>query len=274
MENYSLLGAIGVAKLLPGRSRDTIKQWAHKNGLKVSKEYRSEVTRQVNYKHKRNMSDATRERIGNGHRKYDPFVCAECGKPISHYRTRCLSCYRASKTDGQRNNNWRGGVSALSKIISTALKEIWKKPILIRDNFTCQDCGATRHFNVHHVRRLVDIRDMVIKANPHLKVTTVEGKFELAKLIVAEHTLADGITLCKKCHILRHSKQRGELLETPERDNQQPSPPNLKMLVGGKVQRLTGEESETDKPDTSAPHEEPSSRRDSLSLQETVRSKA
>ncbi|MEW6214551.1 MAG: hypothetical protein AB1478_05015, partial [Nitrospirota bacterium] len=47
-------------------------------------------------------------------------------------------------------------------------------------------------------------------------------------------------------------RKSGELLGHPERDNQQPSLPNVLSIVGRKVHRLTGEEAQANKPDTSA----------------------
>lgn len=251
--NYYDKGAIGVADLLPGRSRDTVKQWAHKNGLKVSKEYRSNVTKRVNAIHKTNMSAETRKRIGDGHRKHQPFVCQKCGKKCAYYKKLCWDCYSLNTT-GRENNNWRGGVSSLARIVNTALKTIWKIPIFIRDNYTCQTCGAIGSLQVHHLRRYILIRDSIIKSNPHLSVNTVEGKFELAKLIIADHKLSDGITLCKPCHKSIHRKKRDELLETPEMGNQQPSRGNVLEFVPRKVQRAIGEDGQSNKPDTSVPH--------------------
>lgn len=253
MDNYYDKGAIGVAEMLPGRSRDTVKQWACKNGVKVSKEYRSAVARRANAIHKTNMSAETRKRIGDGHRKHHPFTCEKCNKPISYYKTLCWTCY-LGKTQGSGNNNWRGGVSSLTKIVHTALADFWRTPVFIRDNHTCQRCGATGSLEAHHLRRYVVIRDAIIEANPQLSVNSVEGKFELAKLIIADHKLSDGITLCKKCHRDIHRKKRGELLETPEKDNQQPSQSNVRSIVDWKVQRLIGEDAQSNKPDTSAPH--------------------
>lgn len=50
-------------------------------------------------------------------------------------------------------------------------------------------------------------------------------------------------------------KKSGELLETLERDNQKPSLSNVLKLVDRKAHRLTGEDTQTDKPDTSAGRE-------------------
>lgn len=254
-EFYADEGAIGVSSRLEGRSPDTIKQWAYKNGLKVTKEYRSSVATRTNLIHKRNMSDETRKRIGDGHRKYPQFKCEICGKNISHYSHVCWDCYVDQGTAGESNNNWRGGVSSLSKIVNTDLAPIWKIPIFIRDNMTCQICGSHKNLQAHHIKRHAVIRDEIINENPHLSIDTVEGKFELAKLIVAAHKLSDGITLCKACHIAIHSKKRGELLEHPHAEgNQQPSQSNVLQFVDWKVQRVIGEERQANKPDTSAPH--------------------
>lgn len=184
--------------------------------------------------------------------------CADCGSKLSNkYMTakHCRKCQYKHNT-GENNPRWKGGVSTLYKLIQRNLWEIWKFPILKRDNFECQTCGYHGKFlEVHHKRRLVEIRDMILAANPHLAINVYEERVELAQLIVAEHKLQDGITLCKKCHRAIHTSKPGELSgNSVKTDNQQPSPPNLKVIVGGKVQRLTGEDSETDNPDTSARH--------------------
>lgn len=57
--------------------------------------------------------------------------------------------------------------------------------------------------------------------------------------------------LNKKLSQAFHGKS-GELLERPEKDNQQLSLPNVISFVGRKVQRLTGADLQTNKPDTSA----------------------
>lgn len=206
--------------------------------------------------------------------------CVDCGAKLSRaaiYKKKANRCYPCSmkKHSGSGHHNWKGGVASLRSLVHILLKPVWIDPILKRDDYTCRFCGKRGgDMEVHHIYSYRKIRDEVIKANPTVNLRTFEGKKEIALKIVMAHKLAYGITLCVTCHAEVTYEKRGELLETPERDNQQPSLPNLKVLVGGKVQRLTGEDSETDKPDTSAPHESNDSRRYSLSLQETVRSKA
>jgi len=252
-KHYYDKGAIGTSLLLNNRSRDTVKQWAHHNGLKVSKEYRTKIAIAANKSWER--SEETKRRIGIGHRKYEQFRCQRCGKKISHHKKLCWNCY-ASSVAGEGNNNWKGGISSLRSLVDALLWPLWIYPIMARDHFTCQNCGDARghNLNVHHLRSYVSIRKLVLKQHHQLDLNLWDGKKKLAELIVAEHTFDDGITLCKKCHISVHSKKSGELRETPEKDNPQPSPPKLKLIVGGKVQRLIGEDSATNKPDTSARH--------------------
>jgi hypothetical protein len=64
--------------------------------------------------------------------------------------------------------------------------------------------------------------------------------------------LNKGLKMTKKCHF----EQRGELrgyLTTEGEGNPQPSRSNVISYVDRMAQRLTGEDSQADKPDTSAP---------------------
>jgi len=57
----------------------------------------------------------------------------------------------------------------------------WRKAIFDRDDYTCQDCGATdKMLNAHHLKPAA--------VYPSLR-----------------HDLANGITLCYECHDRRHS---------------------------------------------------------------------
>jgi len=213
-KHYYNIGAIGVAKLLPGRSRDVIKQWAYNNGLKVSKEYRTKTAIRANKSWIR--SEETKKKIGDGHRKHPVFRCEVCNKQVSYYRKLCWDCY-LNQCSGSGNGNWRGGITSLNMFVRVALWDVWNLPIFRRDNFTCQTCGDKRGGNLvaHHVRSYKKIRDMIIKKNNKINIKKFDGKKIMADLIIAEHKLQDGITLCKTCHIKIHRKKPNELLETP-----------------------------------------------------------
>lgn len=215
VEMYRYSGPIEIAKHL-NRTQGSIKTWASRNGLKVSKEYRTQYAIRANQSWTR--SEETRRKIGVGHRKES---------------------------------------SALNSIVRQMLWPVWNYPVLERDDFTCRTCGSTEQVCVHHVRKYSVIRDMVIEAHPEVSLKDIHGRYEMAKLIVAEHAEDDGITLCRNCHSKIHGKKQGELQEhltATGEGNLQPSHSNVLNFVEWKVQRLTGEDAQSNKPDTSALH--------------------
>ncbi len=184
--------------------------------------------------------------------------CVDCGNPINkwYHTKRCITCSNKHRS-GENHATWKGGISKLVDMIRRALYPVWTYPIMERDDFTCQYCGHYRNNHVHHLRPLKEIVDQVLSENPSLSIDVPSDKIKIVSMVIALHALEDGITVCKSCHIsIHYTEKPGELLGSPERDNQQPSPPKLEVIVGGKVQRLTGEDSATDKPDTSARHPE------------------
>lgn len=183
--------------------------------------------------------------------------CIDCGKKLGNKylnAKRCASC-RPASLRGENSPHWHGGVSSLYKVARHRQQE-WRKAVIKRDGYECHLCGSNRRLHVHHIRPYTVIRDFIIKMYPYLSTSNAEDKEILAQLIADEHYLEDGITLCYDCHRKIHAEKRGELLENRNASgdgNQQPSQSNVVSIVDWKVQRLTGEDTQTNKPDTSAP---------------------
>ena len=185
----------------------------------------------------------------NSHNFFPPDkYCEDCGAKFNCKYTKATVCAicAGKKIRGVNNPMWNGGVKSLDSYISSYLRP-WKKKVLKRDNNTCQVCDNIENLEVHHRRTFKSIREAVTEKNPQLDIRKYEDRRELSKKVVRNHKLKDGVTLCYSCHKKIHYEKLGELLGPPnERDegNQQPSTSNVIDLVGVKVQRLTGEESQ------------------------------
>lgn len=183
--------------------------------------------------------------------------CIDCGKELANkymQPVRCRKCEKSQRS-GAGHPMWNGGICSLNQAATHALVS-WKKAVLKRDGNECVVCGNTNNLNVHHLRTYAYIRDFVIRNHPEITIHTFSGKKLIADLIALEHDIKDGVTLCSECHKKIHAAKRGELLENPNtsgEDNQQPSQSKVVYLVDWKVQRLMGEDTTSNKPDTSAP---------------------
>jgi len=138
---------------------------------------------------------------------------------------------------------WKGGITAISSnnLKTPEFREL--KKIVLRNFPICVMCGNTTHLHAHHIKNRREYPELCFEKS-------------------------NCITVCRSCHAAIKGKEKswenffmrivrkgGELLENPnskEKDNQQPSLSNVRFLVDRKVQRLTGEDSQTNKPDTSA----------------------
>jgi len=179
--------------------------------------------------------------------------CDYCSKPINrkpstiskknfcsyeHYHL-----WMVGNTRGENSINWKGGITAISSDnLKTPEFRDLKKVVLTRFP-VCVMCGSDRYRHVHHIKTRRESPDFT---------------FDLSNLI----------TVCRSCHssikgkeaewqefFMRLVCKSGELLGSPNVEDegyQQPSQSNVRSIVDWKVQRLTGEDSQTDTPDTSA----------------------
>lgn len=184
---------------------------------------------------------------------------------------------KAKKRVGEKNSNWRGGITSemilLGNNTRRKLYPIWNIPILSRDDYSCTYCNSSYRIEVHHLREFIEIRDKVISENPHLSIEN--DRESIAVLIVLDHKIEDGITLCHDCHKFFHSKKSGELTRKPDHykdeDNLQPIRGNVLNFVPRQVHRLGSEDGQSNNLPTSARNADSTALRHSRNLQETVR---
>jgi hypothetical protein len=108
------------------------------------------------------------------------------------------------KSQGSKNHNWKGGLSGWRKLARGRLNEHFVRPIMQRDNFTCQWCKSKKNIVVHHHKRTFMEIVNLIKSQYDEKDIDV-----FVDMIVKEHSLDDGITICKICHDSFH-KEHGK----------------------------------------------------------------
>lgn len=131
-----------------------------------------------------------------GHRK-------KPGRVFSESHKKALSkAHIAKDWTGERNRNWRGGVSIANwKARQGGQYRRWRREALQYAENQCQDCGtkqgtacecccASIKLHVHHAESFA--------ANPSRR-----------------YDPTNSVVLCPKCHRQRHNGKSGELLETP-----------------------------------------------------------
>ncbi len=99
---------------------------------------------------------------------------------------------------GDKNNNWKGGITPLYYQIRNSLKtKQWRECVFTRDNFTCQDCGDNKGGNLeaHHIQELKKIIEKY-------QIKTLEQALCCDVL----WDISNGTTLCQSCHIKIHKQ--------------------------------------------------------------------
>lgn len=114
-------------------------------------------------------------------------ICRKVEAPESDIRVLIDSGYLYS-TDGQYFiTHWSQhcGTAENARARSTPEYRLWRSAVLERDDYTCQDCGATENLHVHHIRGFA--------THPELRTD-----------------VSNGVTLCVDCHHAEHAHRRGD----------------------------------------------------------------
>jgi len=132
--------------------------------------------------------------------------CEYCGRDfrVPKYRIESArfcsqDCKKEHMVGERANGSWKGGTNRriAHKVRSLKKYKDWVKSVLERDNYECQECGATEHLDVHHVKEFIDI------LNENNITTTKE-----AKRCLELWEKKNGITLCIHCHADKHPDLR------------------------------------------------------------------
>ena len=142
--------------------------------------------------------------------------CIICGKkfdaiPSNIKKGYSKYCSRGCKGIGGRDSNshfWKdGATSVYDKIRKSKKYNTWRKSVFERDNYTCQNCntksakGNPVYLHAHHIKRFSFILNDMKQKYPLLLANDLyEGYSDL-------WNINNGITLCVKCHKLKHKKQ-------------------------------------------------------------------
>jgi 5-methylcytosine-specific restriction endonuclease McrA len=120
--------------------------------------------------------------------------CDFCGKEFEIWQSNkrkkfcskaCYSLYQ-EKLIGNKSHLWKGGKTKFHKLERTRAKYLkWRDFIFERDGYSCQECGE-KSGNGHRV---------ILNAH-HIK--------QFSQNETKRFDIDNGITLCKKCHTLKH----------------------------------------------------------------------
>lgn len=83
---------------------------------------------------------------------------------------------------GEKNINWKGGIVPINKKIRNSMEyKLWRKSVLERDDYTCQNCNQHGgELRAHHINNFAEKEEL-------------------------RFSLDNGIIFCKDCHVEFHS---------------------------------------------------------------------
>ena len=170
-------------------------------------------------------------------------ICSFCGEELTRHKYRagrknyfcdvkCKGKWMSENKKGENGQNWRGGTwNNRVQVIAHSSYRTWRAKIL--DGAVCILCGTDEELELHHIISKI-VRPDLVKSEENV------------------------VPICAPEHDKLHSNSRkggelrGHLNDILSHGNPQPSRSNVLDYVGRKVQRLTGEDAQSDKPDTSA----------------------
>jgi len=143
------------------------------SGFKHTEETKAKIAKAHSGVKRSPMTEKQKQKIGKAMKEWHrlnkhPFL----GKKLTEETKLKISL----SVRGKGNGNWKGGLTELVKGIrrSPELYQ-WRKAVLERDHYTCQDCGSNEGILAHHIKAVIDYPEAIFD-------------------------LDNGLTLCTKCH--------------------------------------------------------------------------
>jgi hypothetical protein len=144
----------------------------------------------------RNFVSGHNSRINNPHKKEKiKQTCKKCGVEYYHppslanrgKNTYCSNKCRSSDTKswfgGELNPNWKGGFNGVQNLRWSPEYRVLRITVFQRDGFICQECGCkhTRKnpIHAHHIEMFSKNKNRMF-------------------------SIDNGVTLCKRCHCIKH----------------------------------------------------------------------
>ena len=131
---------------------------------------------------------------GNNHPSKNPIHKKIFDKCFANFKKNIFVAH------GADHPQWKGGKTPLIMKIRNHKKSIeWRNKIFKRDNYTCKICGDKTggNLNAHHYMQVADIIHT-------LKIKTIEEALKTKIL----WKLSNGITVCKKCHVIANEASK------------------------------------------------------------------
>jgi hypothetical protein len=104
---------------------------------------------------------------------------------------------------GAKSCHWKGGITSLRHLLRDSHEYLaWRSKVFERDHFDCIRCGKHGgNLHAHHIKKF----SILLKDALH---NVISNFYEACLRYAPLWDIANGLTLCKKCHKKEHSHER------------------------------------------------------------------